>query len=127
MRPHAPRHSQWDELVGPFMLSEKVEALLGVSREAVDAMARSRRLLRVISADGVSLFPCFQFDGNHMVPGLPEVLTLFAEDKVDGWTVAGWLRTPDVELGGSPYEVLQRGEDDQVRMAAQMAARSLGS
>jgi hypothetical protein len=108
------------------MLSERVQALLGISREDLNAMARSRRLLRAITADGVGLFPCLQFDGNRVVPGLAQVLTLFAENQVDGWTLAAWLRTPEPDLGESPLEALRRGEAARVLTVARAAARALG-
>src|SRR5512135_1913764 len=73
----APVPSPWDELVGPFTLTDGVRARLGISRQAVAAKAARRRLLRVISADGLHLYPLWQFDGNRPVTGLPEVLSLF--------------------------------------------------
>jgi hypothetical protein len=123
----APVPSPWDELVGPFTLSDGVQARLGITRQAVAAKAGRRRLLRVISADGVHLYPLWQFDGNRVVAGLPEILALFPEEAVDGWTLAGWLRTPEPELGEPPMAALARGEAARVQAAARMAARSLAA
>jgi hypothetical protein len=119
--------SPWDELVGPFTLSVGVQARLGITRQAVAAKASRRRLLRVISADGVHLYPLWQFDGKRLLAGPPEVLALFPEDAVDGWTLAGRLRTPDPELGESPLDALARGEAARVQIIARMAARSLAA
>jgi hypothetical protein len=102
-----------------------VQARLGISRQAVAAKAARRRLLRVITADGQHLYPLWQFDGKTELAGLPDVLALFPEDAVDGWTVGGWLRTTDPELGGSPYDALARHDVAKVMAAARSAAAAL--
>jgi hypothetical protein len=118
----APVTSPWDELIGPFFRSEGVQARLGISRQAVAAKAARRRLLRVFTSDGVALFPVWQFQDGSVVPGLAGVLSLFPERAVDGWTVAGWLRTEDAELGEVPLEALAQGRDEVVRAVARTAA-----
>ena len=120
-----PVPSPWDELVGPFTASEGVQARLGITRQAVAAKAARRRLLRVVTADDVHLYPIWQFDGNAVLAGLPEVLSLFPEDAVDGWTLAGWLRTDDPDLGEAPFDALERGELERVLPVARRAARAL--
>ena len=42
----APELSPWDELIGPFVRSDGVQARLGITRQAVAAKAARRRLLR---------------------------------------------------------------------------------
>jgi hypothetical protein len=121
----APTASPWDELVGPFLRSDGVQARLGISRQAVAAKAARRRLLRTITSDGEHLYPLWQFDGDRLAAGLTEVISLFPEDAVDGWTVAAWLRTTDPELGGIPLELLARRELEPVRTAARGADRAL--
>ncbi len=123
----APVASPWDELVGPFVRSEGVQARLNITRQAVAAKAARRRLLRTITADGEHLYPLWQFDGEHLVAGLDEMLALFPEAAVDGWTLAAWLRTPDPDLGEAPFNVLARGELGRVRAVARTAARTLAA
>jgi hypothetical protein len=123
----APAASPWDVLIGPFLRSEGVQARLGISRQAVAAKAARRRLLRVFTADDVALFPVWQFADGALVPGLSPILSVFPEDAVDGWTLAGWLRTKDPELGAVPLEVLLGGDVDRVRTVARAAARSLAA
>lgn len=123
----APVPSPWDDLVGPFLRSEGVEARLGITRQGVAARAARRRLLRVVTADGVHLYPTWQFADGGIVPGLDDVFSLFAEDAVDGWTLAGWLRTPEPELGEAPLERLRRGDIAGVLAAAHAAAVALAS
>lgn len=123
----APLASPWDDLVGPFVRSEGVQSRLGISRQAVASKAARRRLLRAITADGEHLYPVWQFEGGTVVTGLPDVLALFPEPEVDGWTLAAWLRTPDPDLGVAPMEALARGDVERVRAVARSAARSLAA
>lgn len=123
----APLASPWDELVGPFLRSEGVQARLDISRQAVAAKAARRRLLRTITVDGAHLYPLWQFDGHQLVTGLAETLALFPERAVDGWTLAAWLRTPEPDLGAAPLDVLARGELDRVTPVARTAARALAA
>lgn len=121
----APAASPWDELAGPFLRSDGVQSRLGISRQAVAAKAARRRLLRTITADGEHLYPLWQFTGGQLVDGLPELLALFPESSVDGWTLAAWLRSPDPDLQEPPLDALTRGEREKVRAVARTAARSL--
>jgi hypothetical protein len=122
-----PEPSPWNELIGPFTRTEGVQARLGITRQAVASKAARRRLLRVITADGLHLFPIWQFGPTGVVAGLPDVLALFDENAVDGWTLAGWLRTPDPDLGEAPIDALQRGEFARVMAVARDAARALAA
>jgi hypothetical protein len=122
---HAPEASPWDELIGPFQRTDRVQARLGITRQAVAAKAARRRLLRVFTSDGVALFPVWQFDGSRIAVGLAEVMALFPEEAVDGWTLAGWLRTEDPELEAVPVDLIRAGEGDVVRLVARRAAAAL--
>lgn len=123
----APLASPWDDLVGPFLRSEGVQARLKITRQAVAAKAARRRLLRTITEDGEHVYPLWQFDRGRVVEGLPEILALFPERAVDGWTLAAWLRTPDPDLGEAPLDALLRGEGERVRTVARTAARALAA
>jgi hypothetical protein len=123
----APGPSPWDEIAGPFLRTAGVQARLGITRQAVSAKAFRRRLLRVVTADGQVLYPAWQFDGDHVVAGLPEVLSLFSEEAVDGWTLAGWLRTVEPELDAVPLALLREGQADVVLVAARRAAAALAA
>lgn len=127
VRASAPVASPWDEIVGPFVRTEGVQSRLRITRQAVAAKAARRRLLRVISLEGDHLYPLWQFDGGQLVRGLPEVLFLFPEEGVDGWTLAAWLRSPDPDLGETPMDALARGDLDRVRLVARAAARALAA
>lgn len=123
----APLASPWDDLVGPFLRSEGVQARLKISRQAVAAKAARRRLLRTVTVDGEHLYPLWQFDSDGLIAGLAETLALFPEQAVDGWTLAAWLRSRDPDLGEAPLDVLVRGEFDRVTAVARTAARALAA
>lgn len=123
----APLASPWDDLVGPFLRSEGVHARLRISRQAVAAKAARRRLLRTVTVDGQHLYPLWQFEGDHLVTGLVDLLALFPEHSVDGWTLAAWLRTPDPDLDETPLDVLARGQVDRVQAVARTAARAMAA
>jgi len=99
----------------------------GALRRPVAAKAARRRLLRTVTADGEHLYPLWQFDGDGLVPGLAEVLAMFPERSVDGWTLAAWLRTPDPDLGEAPLDALVRGDVERVRAVARSSARALAA
>jgi hypothetical protein len=81
----------------------------------------------VFTSDDVALFPVWQFAGRSVIPRLAEVLSLFPEDLVDGWTLAGWLRTEDAELGAVPLNALVEGEGDRVLAVARSASAALAA
>lgn len=124
-----PEPSPWDEVAGPFTRSEGAQARLGgISRQAVAAKAARRRLLRVVTADGVHLYPVWQFaPTGGLLPGLADVLALFPEHDVDGWTLAGWLRTPEPELGEAPLDGLLRGDLEHVQAVARSVRQRLAA
>lgn len=120
-----PVMSAWDDLVGPFLRTGGVQARLGISRQAVAAKAGRRRLLRTITADGEHLYPAWQFDRHGVVDGLGGIIALFPERQVDGWTLAGWLRTPDPDLDATPFDALTAGRREQVEAVARAVAQVL--
>jgi hypothetical protein len=96
-----PSPSRWDELLGPFYSTGQVAKILGgVSRQALADRRERRTLLGLKTADGVVVYPTFQFDErNRVLPGLAEVLQTF-RGQVDDWTLAGWLVSSSKMLRG---------------------------
>jgi hypothetical protein len=122
-----PEPSRWDDVLGPFYTTTKVAEILGgISRQAL-ADRRDRRTLLVLkTADGILVYPTFQFDEhNEIVRGLPEVLQCFRGFDVDDWTLAGWLVAPSRALEGhSAVEWLRLGYDlEPVLSLARATAR----
>ncbi|HEX4955960.1 MAG TPA: hypothetical protein VF017_21435 [Thermoanaerobaculia bacterium] len=109
-----PSPSPWNDQIGPFYSAQQIGRVLGgISRQAVAERRARRTLLALRTADGVLVYPTFQFDEHHRVlPGLAEVLQTLAASGVDDWTLAGWLCSPLSSLDRrTPVEWLRRGED----------------
>src|SRR5699024_9745376 len=87
--------------VGPFYSTERVAHLLGdISRQAVSERARNHRLLRLTTADGLVLFPAFQFPGTAVRTNLAPLLQILLGSGADPWPAACWMTGPQDELGG---------------------------
>lgn len=122
-----PTVSRWDDLLGPFYSTNQVARLCGgISRQALADRRERRTLLGLKTADGVVVYPTFQFDEkNRVLSGLSEVLQCFRGVDVDDWTLAGWLASPSRALEGrSVIEWLRLGKElDPVLVHARGAAR----
>ncbi len=107
-----PLPSPVNDQIGPFYRTEQVARLLGVSRQAVHDRAKRGAILVLRTADDVSVYPTFQFEGRRLVSGLRAVLTELHREDVDRWAVAAWLVSPTAALGGaSPLETIRAGGD----------------
>jgi hypothetical protein len=119
--------SRWSNLLGPVYTTGQVGKLLGgVPHQAIADRRDQRTLLGLKTADGVIVYPAFQFgERNEVLAGLPEVLQCFRDNGVDDWTLAAWLVSPSRALEGrSVVEWLHRGLDPEpVFHLAQDAAR----
>jgi len=122
-----PVPSRWDDHLGPFYGTGQVAKILGgVSRQAIADRRERRTLLGLKTADGVMVYPTFQFDDrNQVLTGLAEILQTFRDSAVDDWTLAGWLVAPSKALGGqSVVQRLRAGVDLDVALGlARDAAR----
>ncbi|MFL6200443.1 MAG: hypothetical protein ACJ76J_14795 [Thermoanaerobaculia bacterium] len=123
--------SRWDDLLGPFYTTAKVSEILGgVSRQAIADRRERHTLLALKTSDGTLVYPTFQFgDHSEILAGLPEILQCFrakrGDNRVDDWTLAGWLVSKLRPLEGrSPVEWLRLGRDPEpVLVLAREAAR----
>jgi hypothetical protein len=115
-----PAPSRWDDLLGPFHDTRGVTRLLGgVSRQAVADRRERRTLLGLKTADGVLVYPAFQFDEhNEVLPALSAVLQCFDSEAVDDWTLAGWLVAKQQALDGETVVEWLRGGHDPERAVA---------
>lgn len=119
--------AMWTDAVGPFYDTDGVMTLLGgVSKQAVSDRVRRHRLLALRTGSGRLVYPAAQFDGEHVVDGLGDVLDVLVPDNTEAWMVASWLTTPDPELGGdTPLGALRAGERDAVVRAAREVSGAL--
>lgn len=57
-------------------------------------------MLAMTTSDGKVLYPVLQFAGRDLIAGLADVLGVFRDVPVDGWTLASWLVSPSPDLDG---------------------------
>ena len=97
--------------------AEEARLLLGISKVAVLKRYQKGQLIgwREASQNAVR-FPAWQFQGDNVLPGLPEVLVVFAEeDWVDDWTRIVFFLNPRHSLAGKrPLDVLLEGDTKRV-------------
>lgn len=80
--------SPWAAIVGPCYTVSSLCRILGASQEAVADAAAELRLLRLLTADGLDLFPAFQVRGEQVHPDLRSVLQVLQSGIDDPWTWA---------------------------------------
>lgn len=108
-----PAESPWDTLVGPFFDSDGAQARLGVSHQAMHEKVSKHALLACPTADGVTVYPTWQFLPNGAtIPALAEVLSTLAAGTDDAWTIALWMQArSDLLDGHRPSDWLRKGGD----------------
>lgn len=97
--------------------AEEVRLLLGISKVAVLKRYQKGQLIgwREASQNAVR-FPVWQFQGDNLLKGLPEVMAIFAEEKwVDDWARILFFLNPRHSLKlKRPLDVLRDGDVDLV-------------
>ncbi|MDR1712297.1 MAG: hypothetical protein LBR58_10685 [Propionibacteriaceae bacterium] len=87
-----PEASRWSQTVGPVYTTRGLSKWLGISRQAIHQFVQQKSILRLTTADGVAVYPAFQFDDSgRRLPGLREVVAALASGVDDAWTWAAWL------------------------------------
>lgn len=109
------------EALAPFWSSRKLQAELGVSRQALDSRMKAGTLLGLKAGDGQLAFPVSQFvreaDGAIKVrPGILAMLKVArASEAYRPWSFATLLRTPASELDGlTPHDWMRDASRDQM-------------
>ncbi|WP_022885805.1 hypothetical protein [Glaciibacter superstes] len=105
-----PQPSPWNDVLGPFYSTQAVQRFLGVTRQAVQKRVRSGSLVRVVTQDGTSLFPAFQFRDARPVQGLLEVVAELRRGTTDEYAIAQWLAIRDPASGTSPLDRMVAGQ-----------------
>jgi hypothetical protein len=117
----------WENELGPLLSSSQVGELLGgVSRQRVDELLKSRRLIGLRESSGRWRFPGFQFVDGQLLRPLISAFWTVADGVVSEWTAASWCVAPDDALNGlTPLVSARSGEDPErlQRIARQDAAR----
>ena len=117
----------WENELGPLLTSAQVRELLGnVSRQRVDELLRSRRLIGMSGRSGRRRFPLFQFRDGRPTETLVAAYWTVADGGADEWTAASWCVAPDPALDGSSPVQWSKADGDAellLRVARQDAAR----
>jgi hypothetical protein len=102
----------WDAALGPFYSAGQAARIYG-GTSSLEGSRKHRVVLGLTTADGIVVYPVFQFDEqSRVLGGLPEVLECFPAGYVDDWALAGWLVSPLRGLDGlSVIQWLRDGRD----------------
>lgn len=108
--------NMWDEAIGPFFDTTGLRQWKGVTRQRLDALRKSNRLIALTSSDNRLLYPEFQFGASgELLPHLDEILPALHRSYND-WDAALWLDTPSEEWGGkTAAQVLHGGDEEAYR------------
>jgi len=95
--------------------AEETRLLLGISKAAVLKRYQKGQLVGWREASQAAVrFPAWQFLGGNVLPGLPEVLAVFAkEDWLDDWTRVVFFLNRRAD-GKRPLDLLRAGETRRV-------------
>jgi len=116
-------------IIGRCLTEDAVCERLRLEREKVREAAEDLRLLRLVTTEGMPVYPQFQFDGDAVIPGLPDVLRALRAGGDAPWAWSLWLTARDphgpiTRLADSYIDRLWDGEvHEVVREAHQAAAR----
>jgi hypothetical protein len=117
----------WESELGPLLSTADVRELLGVSRQRVDELLRSRRLIALLDSAGRRRYPAFQFHDGRPLQSLVAAFWSIADAAIDPWTAASWCTAADDDAleGHSPAAWARDGRDATLlaRVARQDAAR----
>ncbi len=117
----------WENELGPLLDTAEVRELLGVSRQRVDELLRSKRLIALLDSAGHRQYPAFQFHDGRPLQSLIAAFWTLADAAISPWTAASWCIASDDDAleGLSPVAWAHDGRDDAdlARVARQDAAR----
>jgi hypothetical protein len=117
----------WEKELGPLLSSAQVRELLGdVSRQRVDEMLRSQRLIGLLDSSGRRRYPAFQFGGGRPLTDLVDAFWVLSGPATE-WSAAAWCTSPDPELDErTPAEFASAGGDrDRLLLLARRDAARL--
>lgn len=118
--------SRLAELVGPFYSRSALLRWLGLTEEGLDGRVREGTLIECVTSDGVPVYPTFQFeDDGEVIAGIGEIMPMFLELGLAGWTLSKWLRVPNPDLPGGVAAVSLLSEGKHVSDVVLAAGRDI--
>jgi hypothetical protein len=125
---HAGTHSQahgdpdvddaLDGLVEHWLTVPDVADALGVDVTKVRQLVRDRQLV-ALRRTGVLGVPAELVQDDHVVKGLPGLLTLLADAGFSDIEAVRWMFTAEKSLPGRPVDALRENRGTEVRRRAQ--------
>lgn len=125
----AAAHEAWEGELGPLLDTTAVRELLGVSRQRVDELLRSERLIALPDGAGRRRYPVFQFHEGRPLALLIGAFWTIARATISPWTAASWCTASDRDAlqGLSPVQWARNGHDaDHLAAVARQDAARLG-
>jgi len=96
-----------------------VATRLGIGPTGVRDLVKAGHLLTVPDADGSTVVPAGQLDGDALVKHLVPVLRLLGDAGYSGAEALRWLTTDDPSLPGSPLQALHENRATEIKRRAQ--------
>src|ERR1700722_9390793 len=107
---------------GGVLSVSDVARLLRISRQAVDKRRREGKLLAVARGADYA-YPACQFDDDHVVPGLTELLGHIGREPT--WATLAFLVTPDDRLGDQAPLAVLRSKNEKLKELTLRLARAV--
>ena len=92
---------------------------MGIGPTGVKDLVKAGQLLTVKDADGKTVVPAQQLDGDSLVKHLVPVLRLLHDAGYSGEEALRWLTTADPTLPGTPLQALHENRATEIKRRAQ--------
>ena len=121
----------WEDVVGPLLSGQQVRELMGgVSRQRLEQLAGSGRLIVLEERSGQRRYPAWQFgeDGRPLAALVAAHQRLVTDGEMSPWSAASWCVHEHDQLGGlSPLDWARAGRDPDylALVAGRDAARNV--
>lgn len=106
------------ELIAAWLPLPDIAEAFGIEVTRVRQQVRERLLLAV-RRDGILYVPAAFIEDDHIIKGLPGVLTLLQDAGFSDDEALTWLFTPDDSLPGAPVDALRENRGTEVKRRAQ--------
>lgn len=121
----------WEKHLGQLLTHKQMLEVTGWTKQNLSQAVRDHRVLRLEAPDGTSGYwssGLTETEPHRPIPGLKEVLRVWAAADISSWTVASWLSSRQPELDRrTPRQALIDGGSRDVAVLARQASQRLAS
>src|SRR5690625_4704642 len=106
---------------GPFFTRARVKQHLNITDAEIDRLVTTHHLLAPVTADGIQVFPKFQFNTEQKIARehLRPLLEILLGSGADPWTVTYWLTAPLPEFEHQrAVDIIDRDEKTRAMLLA---------